>query len=288
MTPSLRADICSQALTRLVALTALTLTLGAACAPSLPPDTIAVVESEPVLYPVFAAYVENATDSSPAALESSVLSHLLDQFLTERLLVQMANERRSGGAAADDREALAALLEAAPAPPPTRAELHAGYREAAEEYRLPERVRLRQVLTETRQAAEAARAEIAGGADFAHVAREHSIDPSAPYGGFQGVLSREDLPEAFVEVIFGLDPGEVSEIVEAEYGFHIFVVTERLPARTVPFEEAAPALLDRMREERERAALDRLVETALSRYTVRIYERNLPFDYRGSLPSAAQ
>ena len=75
--------------------------------------------------------------------------------------------------------------------------------------------------------------------------------------------------------------------MEAEYGFHIFQVVERLPARTVPFDEAAPALADRLREEGEREALDRLVETARSRYTVRIHGPNLPFDYRGSYPLAA-
>jgi hypothetical protein len=63
-------------------------------------------------------------------------------------------------------------------------------------------------------------------------------------------------------------------------------VVEHLPERTVPFEEAAPAIAERLREESEREALARLVETARSRYTVRIYGPNLPFDYRGSHPLA--
>lgn len=272
---------------RLVGPSVLTLAvglLGLSCAPSTPPDAIAQVGDEVVLYPALAGYVEEETDSPPAALESTVLSRLLDQYLTERMLVRLAADRELVEPGAGHREALAALLAASPPPTPSRDELRARYRDEAGEYRLPPRVRLRQVLTETRETAEAARAEITGGADFGQVAREHSIDPSAPFGGFQGVLSEDDLPEDFVDLIFGLAPGEVSEIVEADYGFHIFQVIERLPARTVPFEEAAPAIAERLREEGEREALARLVETARSRYTVRIYGPNLPFDYRGSLP----
>ena len=258
-----------------------------ACAPSRPADAVAQVGDEVVLYPELASYVEEETDSPPAALESTVLSRLLDQYLTERMLVRLAAERELVAPGAGHREALSALLAASPPPAPSRDELRARYRDEAAEYRLPARVRLRQVLTETREAAEAARAQIAGGADFGRVARERSIDPSAPYGGFQGVLSEDDLPEDFADLIFGLEPGEVSEIVEADYGFHIFQVIERLPERTVPFDEAAPAIAERLREEGEREALARLVETARSRYTVRIYGPNLPFDYRGSLPLAS-
>ena len=260
--------------------------LGMACAPSPPADAIARVGDAPVLYPEFAGYVEAQTDSPPAALESTVLSHLLDQYLSEQLLVRLAAERGLVEPDAGHREALAALLEASPVAAPDRAALQARYQERAAEHRLPERVRLRQVLTETREAAEAARAEIVAGADFGQVARERSIDPSAPYGGSQGVLAEDDLPEAFADLIFELEPGEVSEVVEADYGFHLFQVVERLPARTVPFDEAVPALAEALREETERESLARLVETARSRYTVRIYGPNLPFEYRGSFPLA--
>jgi peptidyl-prolyl cis-trans isomerase C len=258
----------------------------AGCAPSPPADAVAQVGDDVVLYPELASYVEAETDSPPAALESTVLSRLLDQYLTERLLVRLATERELVPADAGHREALSALLAASPPPAPSRDELRARYRDEAAEYRLPARVRLRQVLTETREDAQAARDQIAGGTDFGQVARERSIDPSAPYGGFQGVLSEDDLPEDFADLIFGLEPGEVSEIVEADYGFHIFQVVEHLPERTVPFEEAAPAIAERLREESEREALARLVETARSRYTVRIYGPNLPFGYRGSHPLA--
>lgn len=255
----------------------------AACSPGPPsPDAIAEVAGEEIGYAVFSEYVESETESSVAALESEVLTRLLDQYLTERLLVRTAVDRGLAEPGTGHRTALAALLDSAPEADSSRSELLVRYRAEEGRLTLPERVRLRQILTETRPEAEAALAEIEAGADFGEVAGRHSTDPSAPYGGRQGELAREDLPEEFADVIFALDPGEVSGIVEADYGFHLFQVTERLPERVISFDEAAPSLAAALREERLDAWLDRVVEEAHSRYIVRVYERNLPFEYRGA------
>lgn len=255
----------------------------AGCGPGRPSaDAVARVGGVEVTYAELARYVEAETDSPAAALEAPVLSRLLDQHLTELLLLRVAEERGLVEPGAGPREALSALLEAAPVAPPVRSEALARYRDRRSELALPDRVRLRQVLTEDRERAEAARAELEAGADFADVARRYSEDPSAPYGGTQGELAREDLPEEFAEVIFALEPGEVSRVVEADYGYHVFQVTERLPGRVLPFEEAEPALAARIREERARSWLEGLVKEARSRYAVRVYEKNLPFDYHGA------
>jgi peptidyl-prolyl cis-trans isomerase C len=265
---------------------ALAAVLSACGAAGPSPDAVAVVGGAEVTYAELAAYVEAETDSPAATLESPVLSRLLDQHLTERLLVRVARERGLVAPHAGTREALSALLDSAPADQPVRPEALARYRDRKGELTLPERVRLRQILTETREEAEAARAELAAGADFADVARRFSEDPSAPYGGVQGELAREDLPEEFADVIFGLEHGEVSEVLEADYGFHIFQVTARLPGRVVPFDEAEKVLAEEVREERVRSWLDGLVEEARSRYAVRVYEKNLPFDYHGAYATA--
>lgn len=262
------------------------LLLTLACGGRTPsPDAVAVIEGTEVTYQDFSAHVEAETDSPAAALESAVLSRLLDQLLTERLVVHDAVARGLAEPGTAHREALAALLDSAELESPDRGEVMASYRARQDELALSERVRLSQILTETREAAEEAAAELAAGAEFAAVARRHSVDPSAPYGGYQGELARDELPEELADAVFGLRPGEVSDVVEADYGYHIFTVTERLPARTVPFEEARPAIERRLRQERLSAWLDALVERARSRYTVEVYERNLPFEYRGTFPA---
>lgn len=63
-------------------------------------------------------------------------------------------------------------------------------------------------------------------ADFAALAREHSEDGSAQSGGDVGELGRGRLAPAYEEAAFALRPGEVSDVVETEFGFHVI---QRMP-----------------------------------------------------------
>jgi parvulin-like peptidyl-prolyl isomerase len=140
-------------------------------------------------------------------------------------------------------------------------------------------VRLRQILVEDRKSAERAVQEIAAGASFEEVARRLAHGASA--GGFQGVLARADLPPAFADAIFNLKPGQVSRVMPAEYGFHLFQVVERLPAEVASLDEVKDGILARLRQESADRRLASLVAECRSRYTVVVYGRNLPFNYEG-------
>lgn len=66
------------------------------------------------------------------------------------------------------------------------------------------------------------------GADFAKLAEEYSEDPgSSERGGDLGFVSRGDLVKEFEEVAFALDEGEISDIVQSQFGFHIIQLLER-------------------------------------------------------------
>jgi len=271
------------------ALPLLLVAVGVACTacdkPEPPaPDLVARIGSDEIRYVRFEEYVKRTAGDGETVLAGPVLSQLFDQFLDEELLSRLAVDRglaRAGASAAVRRRAIDAMLTA-DLQNPTQAEIAAWYQAHRGELARPERVRLRQILTEDRAAAERALREISGGADFAEVARKLSRDPAAVSGGFQGELSREDLPPAFAEVIFALQPGEVSRLVPAEYGFHVFQVVSRSPAEVVPLDEAEDEIRERLRQERADRSLTALVADARHRYNVQVVDRNLPFEYRGS------
>ncbi|HEV7671682.1 MAG TPA: peptidylprolyl isomerase [Thermoanaerobaculia bacterium] len=256
------------------------------------PDAVARIDREELRYPQFRIYVSEVVGQSAGLLASDVLSALFDQFLDERLLEHMATERKlappepdpaapSGESAGRrGRRGIDALL-AAEVAEPTEPEIDVYYRDHGAEFARPERVRLRQVLVERRSEAERALGYLAAGADFAEIARKYSRDPSAERGGDQGELAASDLPAAFAEVIFRLQPGQVSPVVPADYGFHIFQVTEHFPAETIPLERARAEIRRRLRRERADLVVGKLVSEARHRYNVDIYARNLPFEYRG-------
>jgi peptidyl-prolyl cis-trans isomerase D len=105
------------------------------------------------------------------------------------------------------------------------------------------------------QRANAVRAEIVGGADFAAVAQRESADPgSAQQGGDLGTFGRNQMVPAVDQAAFSLPVGQVSEPIQTQFGFHLIQVQERLDeqvrARHIlisaePSEEAQDALFAR-------------------------------------------
>jgi hypothetical protein len=241
------------------------------------------IGQEDVRYSEFEDYVERTAGDSDSVLASDVLSQLFDQFLDEKLLVRMAADRKllpqgKGG----PRDAIDALLAKGLKEGPVESEIARYYAAHQQDFVRPERVRLRQILTDDRATAESALQQIAAGADFIELARRVSRDPNAQAGGYQGELAREDLPPAFADVIFSLQPGEVSRVVPAEYGFHVFQVIDRPPAGVVPLADAREEIAERLRQEQADRLLAELVREGRSQYNVVVHVRNLPFNYQGS------
>lgn len=100
------------------------------------------------------------------------------------------------------------------------------------------------------------RQQILAGADFAELARTHSVDPgSAQNGGDLGWFEAEDMTPVFSEAAFALEPGQISEPVLTTYGYHLIKLEEKEGDRV----HASHILLPiRMRGESEDELLGRV------------------------------
>ncbi|MEI8355413.1 MAG: peptidylprolyl isomerase, partial [Deltaproteobacteria bacterium] len=89
-----------------------------------------------------------------------------------------------------------------------------------------------------REKAEAIRKRILAGEDFAAIAKKESTCPSSAQGGDLGFFTKGQMVPEFDKVAFALKPGDISEVVETKFGYHIIKVQEKKAAGTRSFEEA--------------------------------------------------
>ncbi|HEX7486979.1 MAG TPA: SurA N-terminal domain-containing protein [Vicinamibacterales bacterium] len=142
---------------------------------------------------------------------------------------------------------------------PTTREVQRAYNDNAELYSTPEQVRASHILLKTagkkedevKARAEQVLKEAKAGGDFAALAKKYSEDEaSAKQGGDLDFFSRGKMVPEFDEVAFKLQPGEISDLVKTQYGFHIIEVTDKKAASIRTIDEVRPQLVDQLATER--------------------------------------
>ena len=109
--------------------------------------------------------------------------------------------------------------------------------------------------------------------DFAALAREFSDDAATrEQGGALGLFQRGSHSKAFDDAAFALKEGEVSALVQTEFGFHVIKLERREPARQLSFEEAAPDLRRRLLARREAETLKAWLTAARRSAKIRVAE----------------
>ena len=95
-----------------------------------------------------------------------------------------------------------------------------------------------------REKAEGLLKKIKAGEDFAALAKEYSTCPSSAQGGDLGFFGKGQMVPPFENAAFAMKPGEVSDVVETQFGYHIIKVTEKKAAETTKFDEVKPKIKD--------------------------------------------
>ena len=105
------------------------------------------------------------------------------------------------------------------------------------------------------------------GEDFAELAMEYSEDGSAESGGDLGSFGLGQMVAPFEEACLALEPGEISDIVETEFGYHIIKMTSKTEESITPIDEAMDTIESILGNERVTEALEALRE----QYTITYY-----------------
>lgn len=96
---------------------------------------------------------------------------------------------------------------------------------------------------------------VKGGEDFAEVAKKESTCPSAARGGDLGEFGKGQMAPPFEKAAFNLKPGEISSVVETEFGYHVIKLAEKLPPATQKFDEVKGKIVEFLTKDKVKKAL---------------------------------
>lgn len=164
---------------------------------------------------------------------------ILDQYMSERLFSKIKLEER---------------------------EVVEYYKNHQNEFKLQERVRIRQILLGDEDEAKRVRARTTAH-NFEEMAKENSLSPEAERGGLLGPFAKGAMPAVF-EFAFHMREGEVSEVLKSNYGFHIIMLLDKYPKKDLSLDEARPRISQILKKKREEEEYRKWVEQALAAISV--------------------
>ncbi|MGA2915617.1 MAG: peptidylprolyl isomerase [Sedimentisphaerales bacterium] len=156
-------------------------------------------------------------------------------------------------------------------PKPTDEQMKAYYNDNIKQFQKPEAIHAEHILIATGkdandpnkdQALAKAKAEgilkkIKAGGNFEELAKQYSDCPSAKQGGDLGVQPKGNLVPEFEKAAYALKPGQVSDIVQTQFGYHIIKLVDHIDANTVQFAQAKDEIKESMTgKEKEKVVMD--------------------------------
>ncbi len=127
-------------------------------------------------------------------------------------------------------------------PAVTEEAIHKAYEKEAAKIKPEDRVRARHILVATKAEAEDVIKKLKNGAKFEDLAKQVSLDGSKDYGGDLGYFTASEMVPAFSKAAFALQPGEISEPVKTQYGWHVIKLEDRKAGGPQPYEKVHDAI----------------------------------------------
>jgi peptidyl-prolyl cis-trans isomerase C len=189
--------------------------------------------------------LEDLGPGIPRQLEGKARdSYVLDFLIDEQLVVQKAQADKLAEtpdfakklAYLRDKALMETLLGNVAKDAATDAAIKATYDEAAKNQKPETEYHAHHILVPTEEEAKKALARVKGGEDFGKVAGEVSKDPGSK-GGDLGWFTKDRMVPEFGDAAAKLKPGEISEPVKTQFGWHIIKLDETRPKTFPPLDQ---------------------------------------------------
>lgn len=214
---------------------------------AVPPETVvARINGQPVTAADLALAAEDPALSLPGVDEAAKQNLLVDYMIDLKVGAQAAEAAKVGDtpefkrklAYFRDKLLLDDYLEREAKMAVTPEAGKALYDQTVKSMKPEEEVRARHILVESEDEAKKIAARIKGGEDFAKIAGEVSKDPgSKTEGGDLGWFTQERMVKPFADAAFKMTPGQVSDPVKTQFGWHVLRVEEKRTKPVPTFDE---------------------------------------------------
>jgi peptidyl-prolyl cis-trans isomerase D len=148
-------------------------------------------------------------------------------------------------------------------------DIQRSYDDNQQQYSTPEQVRASHILLKTdgkdeavvKKQAEDLLKQVRAGGDFAKLATEYSDDPASKVkGGDLDYFGKGQMVPEFDKVAFSLAPGQISDVVKSQFGFHIIKVIDKKAATTKPLAEVRTQIEDQLKWDRAQTEAERTAD----------------------------
>lgn len=142
-------------------------------------------------------------------------------------------------------------------------------------YRKLKKVRARQIVVASKEKADEIIIKLKNGEKFEKLAKTFSITSESETGGDLGYFGEKDMPAFIVNTVFSLKKGEISDVVQSRYGFHIFKCEDILEPQTPDFEDVKEEVYNDFLEEKKNNYFNIIMENLRKNAKIEIYAENL-------------
>jgi foldase protein PrsA len=154
----------------------------------------------------------------------------------------------------------------------TDEEIQEHFQDNREAYAIEEHIKVSHILVDNEQEAQEIKTLLAKGGNFNDLARERSTDAgSKEQGGDLGMVTRGEMGEEFDQVAFAMQPGQISDPVKSEYGYHIIKVDEKTEARPGTLEENYEKIKDTLFQQKMELEYPAWLDEQYQKYPVENY-----------------
>ncbi len=156
------------------------------------------------------------------------------------------------------------------------------YEKNKREFLKPEMIKVSQILLDAEDEAISVLKKVKDAPKelFGETARLVSVGLEAKNNGEMGIFELGQLPQKMEKIIFALKVGEVSQVMESSYGFHIFRLDDKYPAELLSKEDIASEIKVKIFDNKVRDFMGKYIKDLKSKMEWSFYPKKLPFPYQ--------